>query len=85
MLQQIEGNIIFPNIMSRETEMSPLLSIVAFLAGSAVGGLLGALVAIPVAAALRVFVIEVVAPAVRRWSGATETTEEVMPPQLPNA
>lgn len=73
-LQQIEGNIIFPNIMSRETEMSPLLSIVAFLAGSAVGGLLGALVAIPVAAALRVFVIEVVAPAVRRWSGATAAT-----------
>jgi predicted PurR-regulated permease PerM len=69
-LQQVEGNIIFPNVMSRETEMSPLLSIVAFLAGSAVGGLLGALVAIPLAAAARVFVVEVVAPYVRRWSGA---------------
>lgn len=69
-LQQVEGNIIFPNLMSRETEMSPLLSIVAFLAGSAVGGLLGALVAIPLAAAGRVFVVEVVAPLVRRWSGA---------------
>lgn len=75
-LQQVEGNLLFPNIMSRETEMSPLLSIVAFLAGSAVGGLLGAFVAIPLAAALRVFVMQIVAPAVRRWSGATEMVSE---------
>lgn len=69
-LQQTEGHLVFPNIMGRQTEMSPLLSIVAFVAGSAAGGLLGALVAIPVAAALHVFVMRVVAPMIRRWTGA---------------
>jgi predicted PurR-regulated permease PerM len=56
--------------MSSQTHMSPLLSILAFFAGGVVGGLLGAVVAIPLAAALRVLVIQLVAPMVRRWSGA---------------
>lgn len=56
--------------MSSQTAISPLLSILAFFAGSVVGGLLGALVAIPLVAALRVLVVDVVAPMVRRWTGA---------------
>lgn len=75
-LQQTEGHLIFPNIMGRQTEMSPLLSIVAFVAGSAAGGLLGALVAIPVAAVLHVFVMRVVAPMIRRWTGAESQPAE---------
>ena len=74
-LQQLEGNVIFPNMMSRQTHISPLLGLVAFFAGGVVGGLLGALVAIPLAAALRVLVVELVAPMVRRWTGASASPE----------
>jgi putative heme transporter len=78
-LQQFEGQILTPNIMRSQTEVSPLMVIFAILAGSALGGLMGAIVAIPVMAALRVFVEEVVAPAIRRQTGAppVEKEEEV--------
>jgi predicted PurR-regulated permease PerM len=69
-LQQLESNVLVPNIMKTQTEISPLLSILAIVAGASLGGILGALVAIPIAAALRVFVREVVAPMVRRQTGA---------------
>jgi len=71
-LQQAEGNILVPNIMRRATQISPLLVILALLAGSAIGGLLGALVSIPVVAALKVIVDELVAPALKRWIAASE-------------
>ncbi len=69
-MQQIESNILMPQIMRRQADVPPLLSLFALLAGSAVGGLLGALVAIPLLGALRVLVIQVAVPAERRWAGA---------------
>lgn len=69
-LQQVENNILVPFIMRSQTEISPLLTILALFAGGAIGGLLGALVAIPITAALRVLVREVLAPAIRRRTGA---------------
>ena len=62
--------------MSKQTDMPPLLVLFALLASGALAGILGAVVAIPLAGALRVLVLRVVAPAVRRWSGATETAGE---------
>jgi predicted PurR-regulated permease PerM len=77
-LQQLESNILTPNIMRTQTEISPLMVLLAILAGGSLGGLLGALVAIPVAAALRVFVRMVVAPAIRKNTGASkENADEV--------
>jgi predicted PurR-regulated permease PerM len=69
-LQQIEGNLVTPNVMSRETKSSQALVIFALLGGAAVGGLLGAIVAIPLAAALQVLVLRVIAPAIRARTGA---------------
>ena len=69
-LQQIEGQVLTPNIMRRQTDMPQTLVIFAVLAGGAIGGLLGILAAIPLVAALRVIVIRVVAPAIRRGTGA---------------
>jgi putative heme transporter len=69
-LQQIESHILVPNIMRSQAEVSPLLVVLAVFAGATVGGLLGALVAIPLAAAGVVFVKRVVAPALRRRTGA---------------
>jgi predicted PurR-regulated permease PerM len=75
-LQQLESNVLVPNIMKTQTEISPLLSIIAIVAGASLGGILGALVAIPIAASLRVFVREVVAPAVRKQTGASQYQED---------
>ncbi len=71
-VQQIESNLITPNVMSRETDIPPLLVLIALSIGAALGGIVGALVAIPLAGVLKVLVVEVVAPFVRRWTGATD-------------
>jgi predicted PurR-regulated permease PerM len=79
-LQQIEGNILTPNIMSRQAKISPMLSLLAIVAGHVVGGLLGVLVAIPLVAAFSVLTVEVIAPMVRRWTGADPPKTELPPP-----
>jgi len=50
-------------------------SILVLYAGATLGGLLGALFAIPLAAVIKVFIIQVLAPAVRRQMGAEEVPE----------
>lgn len=47
--QQVENNIIQPRIQSKHMEVSALIILIAMTLGLQVGGLLGALVAIPVA------------------------------------
>jgi predicted PurR-regulated permease PerM len=72
-LQQIENNVLVPQVMRSQTDISRLLSILAVFAGGAIGGLLGALIAIPITAALRVLVLLVIAPAIRRQTGAEKS------------
>ncbi len=52
--QQIENNFISPTIQAKNVELSALLILSAILVGGSLYGLLGALVAIPVAGCLRV-------------------------------
>jgi predicted PurR-regulated permease PerM len=78
-LQQLESNFVAPNILSRATRTSQALVIFALVAGAAIGGLLGALVAIPLAGAAQVLVIRVIAPAVRRRTGADGSGTEAEP------
>jgi predicted PurR-regulated permease PerM len=51
--QQVENNIIQPFVYGRTVEIHPLAVIVAILIGAALLGILGALIAIPVAAAVQ--------------------------------
>jgi predicted PurR-regulated permease PerM len=74
-LQQLEGNLIAPNVMHPQTCISPLTAIVALFAGASVGGILGALIAVPLAAAARVLIVELLLPAVRRQTGADPEDE----------
>ena len=74
-LQEFEGHVLTPNIMERQTYMPQTLVILAIIVGAALGGLLGIIVALPLAAALRVFTLQVIAPAVRRASGAAPATD----------
>ena len=52
--QQVENNVIQPRIQSRAVELDPLIVLISVLFGSALLGVLGALLAIPVAAALQI-------------------------------
>jgi predicted PurR-regulated permease PerM len=72
LLQQLESNLLVPFIMRSQAGVPPLLSLFALLGGSTLGGILGALIAIPIAGALRVLMVRVFAPAEREWSGADE-------------
>jgi predicted PurR-regulated permease PerM len=68
-LQQLESNVILPQVMDRTAHVPPLIALFAIFAGGTIGGLLGAFVAIPIAAAIKVLVVMVAAPAQRDWSG----------------
>lgn len=69
-LEQVEGQLLTPNIMRQQTDIPQTLVIFAVVAGGALGGLLGVLTSIPLAAAVHVLVLQVVVPMVRRWTGA---------------
>lgn len=56
--QQIENYTLQPKIQANSTNMSPLLVFIAVLLGASFGGLLGALVAIPVMGCLRIVVLD---------------------------
>ncbi len=56
----LESHILIPRLMSRVLGLSPLLTIIALFVGITLMGILGGLVALPVAAALQVVVREIV-------------------------
>jgi len=56
-LQQLEGHVVAPQIFSHALRINPLLVIFALLFGNAVYGLVGALIALPLAAVLRETVV----------------------------
>ena len=65
-IQQIENNILAPKIFGEQAELPPLLVILALLTGGAIYGIVGALVAVPVAGILEVLWTDLVVPAIRR-------------------
>jgi predicted PurR-regulated permease PerM len=60
--QQVENYVIYPRVMSRSVDVAPAVSVIAALFGGALLGAVGALLAIPVAAAVALIVREVVLP-----------------------
>ena len=59
---QIEAYVITPRIMSRAIEVPGAVVVVAALAGGALLGVLGALVAIPIAASIILIIRQVLVP-----------------------
>ncbi len=51
---QLEGHLIAPNIVGQRVGLTPLMVIVAVLAGAELGGILGMFVAVPIAGVIRV-------------------------------
>ena len=60
--QQVENYLLYPRIMQRSVDVSPAATVVAVLVGGALLGVLGALLAIPLAAAVQLVLAEVIAP-----------------------
>lgn len=52
LIQQLEGHVIVPKVMQKAVGLNPLISIVALLVGAELFGIIGALLAIPVATAI---------------------------------
>ena len=52
-LQQIEGHIVAPNVFGHALRINPLLVIFALLVGGQIYGIIGAFIALPIAAILR--------------------------------
>jgi predicted PurR-regulated permease PerM len=61
-IQQIEGNILIPRIMSRSVGVSPLTVVLGILIGSILWGAAGAFLAVPIAAAVQVILNEILRP-----------------------
>jgi len=55
-IQQIENNFLVPKIMQKTAGLNPIISIVVLMIGFSIGGILGALLSIPVATAGMVIV-----------------------------
>ena len=69
-VMQIEGHVLTPNIMKRQTNVPQVVVIIALFAGGAVGGVIGALVAVPLAGAIIVLTNRVISPGIRSWTEA---------------
>jgi predicted PurR-regulated permease PerM len=60
--QQVENYWIYPRVMQRSVDVTPAVTVIAALFGGALLGIVGALLAIPVAAAIALIIREVVVP-----------------------
>ena len=70
--QQVENSVIQPRIQSRAVAVHPFVVLVSVLFGSTLFGVLGALLAIPVAAAIQI--------SIREYAAFRNTPAEDMPP-----
>lgn len=58
-IQQVENNLLVPKVMQRAVGLNPVVSIVALMIGVKFAGIVGGLLAIPVASAIAVFVEDI--------------------------
>jgi predicted PurR-regulated permease PerM len=75
-LQQFEGHVVAPQVFGHSLRINPILIILSLLIGAEIWGIAGALVALPVAAVIRVTVMYLRKHlALESWSGATPAGE----------
>lgn len=73
LVQQLEAHVLVPKVMERAVGLNPLLVIVALIAGGLLSGVVGALLAIPVAGAAQVIVRHLlIDPTLRKRTLRTE-------------
>jgi predicted PurR-regulated permease PerM len=67
-VQVVENYFLTPMIAGKATNLDPVTILVAVLAGGTVGGMYGMILAIPVAACLKIIWLDVLLPKIRAWS-----------------
>jgi predicted PurR-regulated permease PerM len=82
-IQQIEGNVLVPRVMSRTVGVSPLTVILGILIGSILYGAAGAFLAVPVAAAIQVILNHTIRPAVEEPSDSVPLSEAELEDESP--
>ncbi len=73
-IQQVENYLLVPRIMGQTVDLPALVVLVAFLIGSELMGVLGGILAMPVAAALQVLWLEWIVPGIRANRAAEESS-----------
>jgi predicted PurR-regulated permease PerM len=58
--QQIENHLLQPVIYGRTVQLSPLMVLISILIAGSIAGILGALIAIPIAGSLQVLLLELI-------------------------
>ncbi|MEW6407713.1 MAG: AI-2E family transporter [Patescibacteria group bacterium] len=59
LVQQLENHLIVPNVMKKVVGLNPLIIILVILVGGKLAGILGAILAVPIATALHVFFLDI--------------------------
>ncbi|HWF58087.1 MAG TPA: AI-2E family transporter [Candidatus Dormibacteraeota bacterium] len=68
-VQLVDANLVVPQVMNRVVALPALAVVVALLIGGALEGLIGALLAVPVASALQVVILRVLVPYIHTTQG----------------
>jgi len=71
-IQLVDANTVVPMVMNRVVSLPALGVVLALLVGGAIQGLIGALLAVPVAAALQVLIVRAAVPAIHHAQGRTD-------------
>lgn len=75
----LEGELVQPLVMSRSVKVDPLVVLVSVLIGLSLLGVIGAILAVPIAASVQVLLVRVLAPALRRTPGKTDQAAQSSP------
>lgn len=68
----LEGNFIVPKVMEKSVDLSPFFTVLVVIAGATLYGVIGALLAVPLAAAARIYLKRLVIPAIQKTSGRSD-------------
>jgi predicted PurR-regulated permease PerM len=59
LIQQVENNFIVPQLMAKECGLNPLVTIIALIVGFKLGGVIGAILAVPVVLLIEIILTEI--------------------------
>lgn len=76
LVQGLESVVLTPGIMGREVELHPMTLIVVMLLCGKLVGVLGVILAVPIAASARILAREFLWPRVHRWAGKVDGGEK---------
>jgi predicted PurR-regulated permease PerM len=79
-IQEIEGNLVQPFVMSWAVHIDPLLVLIAIVVGAEALGLVGAVIAVPVAGMAQVITQRVIAPSIRRVTAERDAASDALAP-----